>query len=165
MADDFHLTQAIDVAAEPARVWEALVARPSAWWGAPYLLLEGKGEITMPLAAGEPVVERIGEATALWGHVTLCEPGRAYAWQGQMGMGASVLGEVRYALEPTEAGTRVTVEHDAVPLWGGLGDARSSYDYGWADLNARLRALVETGAEHGTSGTNAEPEFVFVPSN
>ena len=73
---------------------------------------------------------------------------------------------MRYSLEATDAGTRVTVTHDSALLWNDdAAEARASYDYGWADLNARLKALVESGAKHCTAGTNAEPEFVFEPSS
>lgn len=161
---DFHIRQVIEIDAEPARVWEALVMRPSDWWGAPYLLLDGPSTFEMPTTAGAPLVERLGEQTALWGVVTACSPERAYAWRGQMGMGPEATGEVRYELEATETGTRVSVRHDWIHLWGEGDGMREGYDYGWADLNARLKALVETGARHGTAGTNTEPEFVFTPS-
>lgn len=164
---EFHITQAIDIAAEPARVWAALIEEPAAWWGAPYQLLDGPSSYELPLECGAPVLERLGEASALWGHVSAVTPGSVYAWIGQMGMGAGAWGEVRYELEATDAGTRVTVTHDSALLAADAdaAGARSSYDYGWADLNARLKALVETGARHGTAGTNAEPEFVFTPSS
>lgn len=172
-AGEFHLTQAIDIAATPEQVWAAIVEQPSAWWGAPYQLLDGASTFELPLVAGGAVIERLGEATALWGHVSICEPGRSYGWIGQMGMGAAAWGEVRYALEPTGSGTRVTVTHDSALLWAdgdeqgadAAAGARASYDYGWADLNARLRAFVEIGAEHGTRGSNAEPAFEFRASS
>ncbi|WP_177220206.1 helix-turn-helix domain-containing protein [Agrococcus baldri] len=163
---EFHITQAIDIAAEPARVWQALVEEPAAWWGAPYQLLDGPSSFELPLQCGAAVVERQGDASALWGHVSAVTPGSVYAWLGQMGMGAGAWGEVRYELEATDAGTRVTLTHDSALLWDDdAAGARASYDYGWADLNARLKAFVETGAKHGTAGTNAEPEFVFEPSS
>ncbi|SDS36898.1 SRPBCC family protein [Agrococcus carbonis] len=160
MADDeFHVRTAIDVAAHPDRVWDALVDEPAAWWGAPYLMLGGPSSIDLPLRAGEPVVEHLGAASALWGVVTACEPGRAYSWRGQMGMGASAEGEVRIVLEPAPGGTRVTLAHDGAVLWGGEGAAlERSYDAGWADLLRRLRAFVETGARYGAAGSNAAPE-------
>src|SRR5690606_8254286 len=153
---EFHITQAIDIAAEPARVWAALIDEPAAWWGAPYLLLDGASEFELPLECGAPVVERLGDAAALWGVVSAVTPGSVYAWMGQMGMGSGAWGEVRYELEATDAGTRVTVTHDSALLSADAdaAAARSSYDYGWADLNARLKALVETGARHGSAGTN-----------
>ncbi|QUW19768.1 SRPBCC family protein [Agrococcus sp. Marseille-Q4369] len=165
--NEFHVRQAIDIAAPVERVWQALVDEPHRWWGSPYLMLEGTGQqLEFPQRAGGAVLERRGDATALWGIVTACEPGRAYAWAGQMGMGPAYTGEARYELEATDAGTRVTLEHDAMRLWGDddVKGTGSGYDYGWADLNARLKAFVEDGAEHGTTGANAEPEFEFAPS-
>lgn len=167
MADtEFHLRQSTEVAAHPDRVWDALVDDTSAWWGAPYLLLEGPSAVHLPLHAGEPVVEQLGDASALWGVVTICAPRRVYSWHGQMGMGAGWEGEVRFELEPAREGTRVTVRQDSVRLWGD-GDVtgmRASYDRGWADLLERLRLLVETGARHGAAGRNAAPQFPFEPS-
>jgi uncharacterized protein YndB with AHSA1/START domain len=163
MADDdardhVRVEVSVDIAAHPDRVWDALVDEPSAWWGAPYLLLEGASTIELPLRAGEPVVEHLGDASALWGVVTLCDPGREYAWHGQMGMGPSADGEVRFSLELGPGGTRVTVVHDAVVLWGsGAAALRASYDAGWLDLLERLRALVETGSRHGSAGSNGPP--------
>lgn len=167
MADtEFHLRQPTEIAAHPDRVWDALVDDPSAWWGAPYLLLDGSSTVELPLRAGQPVVERLGDATALWGAVTICVPGRVYAWRGQMGMGPGWEGEVRFDIEPARTGTRVSVRHDSARLWGD-GDAaamRRSYDFGWADLLARLRLLVETGVRHGSAGLDAAPEFAFEAS-
>lgn len=162
----FHVIQATEVAAHPDGVWDALVDRTSAWWGAPYLLLEGPSTIDLPLRAGDAVVEHLGDASALWGLVTICAPSRVYAWHGQMGMGPGWEGEVRFDLEPAAAGARVTVRHDSARLWGDgdVAGMRRSYDYGWADLLARLRLLVETGAQHGAAGLNAAPEFAFEPS-
>lgn len=165
--NEFHVRQAIDIAAPVERVWQALVDEPHRWRGSPYLMLEGTDQqLEFPQRAGGAVLERRGDATALWGIVTACEPGRAYAWAGQMGMGPAWTGEARYELEATDAGTRVTLEHDAMRLWGDddVEGTGSGYDYGWADLNARLKAFVEDGAEHGTTGANAAPEFEFAPS-
>ncbi|MCR8671566.1 SRPBCC family protein [Agrococcus sp. HG114] len=156
IGEGFRVERAIEIAAHPDRVWDALVDEPSAWWGAPYLLLDGPSTIDLPLRAGEPVVEHLGDASALWGVVTLCAPGRSLAWRGQQGMGSNAVGEVRVDLELVPGGTRVRVLHDAVLLWGeGTEELRRAYDDGWADLLARLRALVETGARHGAAGRNA----------
>jgi uncharacterized protein YndB with AHSA1/START domain len=153
--DHVHVQISIDIAAHPDAVWNALVDEPSAWWGAPYLLLDGASTIDLPLRAGEAVVEHLGDASALWGVVTTCDPARAYAWRGQMGMGPSADGEVRFSLELAASGTRVTLVHDAVVLWGSGAEAlRASYEAGWLDLLERLRALVETGARHGSAGSN-----------
>jgi uncharacterized protein YndB with AHSA1/START domain len=160
---EIRITQAVDIAAHADAVWHALVDEPSAWWGAPYLLLEGvlpgrSSVIELPVRAGEAVLEHAGDASALWGVVTECVPGASYAWRGQAGMGANVEGQVRFALEPRPRGTRVSLVHEAVLLWGDGGGAdavQRSYDEGWADLLARLRALVETGARYGSAGRNA----------
>lgn len=165
-ANDFHLSQSTEIAAHPDRVWDALVDATSAWWGAPYLLLDGPSTIELPLRAGDAVVERLGDTSALWGVVTVCAPPRVLAWRGQMGMGPGWDGEVRFELEPARSGARLTVRQDSVLLWGAgeVAAARGSYDYGWADLLARLGLFVERGAQHGAAGLNAAPEFVFEAS-
>ncbi|WP_306232002.1 SRPBCC family protein [Agrococcus beijingensis] len=158
-----RIEQAVDIAAHADVVWHALVDEPSAWWGKPYLLLEGMLPgmpcvIELPLRAGEAVLEHAGDASALWGVVTECVPGASYAWRGQMGMGDNVEGHVRLVLEPRPRGTRVSLVHEAALLWGDGGGAdgvQRSYDEGWADLLARLKALVETGARHGSAGLSA----------
>ena len=166
-ATHFRLVQSTEVAAHPERVWEALVDRTTAWWGAPYLLLDGPSAIDLPLRAGDAVVEHLGDTSALWGAVTICAPRRVYAWHGQMGMGPGWESEVRFDLEPARAGARVRVRQDTLRLWGDADVAamRRSYDYGWADLLARLRIFVETGEQHGAGGRNAAPEFAFEPSS
>lgn len=167
-----HIKQAVDVAAPIKRVWDAFIEQPASWWGHPYLLLDGAGRIEFPIEAGKPVLERLetgslwrGTATALWGVVTMYEPLRTYAWNGQMGMGASVTGEVRFDFEETDDGARVTVVHDFVQLWGDGGDKlAASYDYGWADLLARLQRFAEDGGRFGVKGENTTPDFPFMPS-
>ena len=157
----FDVRQEITIAAPRARVWEALTAQPDQWWGAPYLLTNDYGQpvdlattLNLPLEVGAPVTERRGDATELWGIVTVVDPGRAYGWTGAMGMAQPAWGEVRYTLADVEAGTSVVVTH------GGMcGDAeagRGSYDHGWHDLNERLRAWVEEGVAHGVAGDNTE---------
>lgn len=79
-----------------------------------------------------------------------------------MGMGGATTGVVTYRLEEAGDGTRVTVEHEAI---GTFGQATvDSDDFGWADLNARLRAWLQDGATHGVAGSNTAPEFTFEAS-
>jgi len=152
----FRLSQSIDIAASRDEVWRAFREETSRWWGAPYLLIETQGStLELPDQIGGTVLERNGEHHASWGIVTELHPGHVYAWTGAMGMAAPSWGTVTYTFdEPADAPgtTRVTVEH------GHMADVSeqtvTGYDQGWADLHQRLRALVETGAEHGVAGSN-----------
>lgn len=167
-----HVQQSVDIASPLKRVWDAFIEQPASWWGSPYLLLEGAGRVEFPIEAGSPVIERLdtgslwrGTANALWGIVTIYEPLKTYGWNGQMGMGPSVTGEVRFEFEETEQGCRVKLAHDFTQLWGdNLARLGASYDYGWADLLARLRIFTEDGKRYGAKGENTTPDFSFIPS-
>ena len=67
-------TARILIAASRERVWEALTGEVSAWWGAPYLLLDdAPAAETFSLIAeprvGAPVLETLGDQQAMWGVV------------------------------------------------------------------------------------------------
>lgn len=160
-----HIEQTIEIAADIQQVWEAFLNAPQDWWGHPYTLLDGEGIIDFPDEVGAAVVERLDDASALWGIVSQCTPGSTYSWVGQMGMGAACQGEAVYAFESTESGTRVTVRHDFTLAWGDEAEMRESYDFGWADLNERLKRYVEGGERYGFADRNETPAFTFTPSN
>ena len=160
-----HIERTIDIAAERQEVWEAFLNAPQDWWGHPYSLLDGESILEFPDEVGAAVVEQLDDASALWGIVSQFTPGRTYAWIGQMGMGTASHGEVVYSFESIDAGTRVTVRHDFSLAWGDEAAMRESYDYGWADLNERLKRYVESGERYGFSDRNEMPAFAFTPSN
>lgn len=147
------VTLQIDISATPEEVWNTLTTDASAWWGAPYTLIDGAPEITMEAALGGLVRERLGTREALWGHISEIEPHRRLAWTGRMGMGDAATGTVTVSLAPSEDGTTVRLQHEAI---GAVGEAtQAAYDEGWDDLLHRLRAHVERGEAYGTSGRNA----------
>ncbi|MGO1393304.1 SRPBCC family protein [Agrococcus casei] len=164
MRSSIHITQAVEIEADATAVWEAFQSTPHDWWGHPYSLLDGEGTIEFPAEAGAAVIERLGEATALWGVVSQCTPGSVYGWIGQMGMGAASHGEVVYSFEASGTGTLVTVQHDFALAWGDADAMRESYDFGWADLSERLKRYVESGERYGFAGRNETPSFKFTPS-
>ena len=164
MQSSIHITQTVDIAADAEAVWQAFQSTPHDWWGHPYSLLDGEGTIEFPLEAGAAVVERLDDASALWGTVSQCVPGRLYGWIGQMGMGAASWGEVVFVLEAADSSTRVTVRHDFTLAWGDAAAMRESYDFGWADLLERLRRYAEDGERYGFADRNESPAFRFTPS-
>lgn len=143
-----HILQSIDIAATPRRVWKAIVDQTGAWWGEPFLITEGdRIEITVEARLGGTIRERSGDAEATWGTVTAITPGARLRFSGAMGMDGATHGTVDYHLEELGDTTRVTVEHEAI---GALDDdVRDSYDWGWSELNDRLRAWIETGERRG----------------
>lgn len=160
-----HIERTIDIEADLQQVWEAFLNAPQDWWGHPYSLLEGESSMDFPEEVGGAVVERLGDSSALWGVVSQYSPGSTYAWIGQMGMGAASHGEVVYTFAAAESGTRVTVRHDFALAWGDEAATRASYDYGWADLNERLKRYVEDGERYGFADRNETPAFAFTPSS
>ena len=155
--------QAITIDAAPERVWSVLIDEPSQWWGSPYLLLEGHSPtLTIDARLGGLVCETAGSRQATWGTVTEVAPGEKLSWTGGMGMGGAALGVVSYVLEPDGGSTRVILTHEAIGTFPD--EAASNYDYGWADLQARLRIWVTDGVAHGVAGTNTAPEFTFTPT-
>lgn len=153
-------TARILIAASRERVWGALTGEVSAWWGAPYLLLDdAPAAETFSLIAeprvGAPVLETLGDQQAMWGVVNIVAPPSEFGWVGQMGMGGATNGEVRFTLEADDDATLVTVRHRAI---GYFGDAiERSYDYGWNDLLHRLSAHVVEGRNYGAAGLNRAP--------
>lgn len=155
-----HVVSSIDIAAGPQQVWSLLTGDISAWWGQPYLLIDGTPTLHVEPHLGGSIKERLGAREASWGTVCDIEPGARIAWYGPMGMGDAVAGTVTITLTPADGGARTTVElrHEAI---GAFGEAtQASYDYGWDDLLHRLRALAERDEAFGTAGANqAPPEF------
>ncbi|MGC0143944.1 SRPBCC domain-containing protein [Pseudactinotalea sp. Z1732] len=161
--NSLHVVQAITIAAPAQRVWSALVDEPSQWWGSPYLLIEDpKPHLSIDARLGGQVQEVAGEHQASWGTISELEPAHLLAWTGAMGMGGATTGKVEYRLARGGEGTRVTVTHDAIGTFGQ--GAIDSYDYGWADLQARLAMWVQDGTAFGVAGSNTTPAFTFEPT-
>lgn len=156
-----HVELAIEIAAGAPEIWDLITGDISAWWGHPYLLIDGTPTLRVEPRLGGAVAERLGDREATWGTVIDVEPGARIAWYGPMGMGGAVIGTVTVALTPVEGDaprTLVDLRHEAV---GAMPPgSQASYDHGWDDLLHRLRALAERGEAFGTAGANrAPPDF------
>jgi len=150
----FAVIQSIGIEAPPERVFDALVDDTAAWWGAPYSLIDEPETITIDPRLGGLVRESRGGREALWGVVSEFERGAVLAWSGSMGLGPAAHGTVTYTVKEDGTGSRVTVRHESIGPFSD--DAAGQYDYGWDDLNHRLKALVETGERYGFGGRNGE---------
>lgn len=146
--------QSVNIDAPPERVWEAITGDVTGWWGAGYLLEDDSTKLVLPAELGGLVAESNGERQNLWGVVSAVSPHEYIEFTGAIGMGLGAHGQVRYSMTRTfDGGTTLTVAHEAI---GPIGEsAQTSYDHGWADLNTRLKTLVETGEAYGLAGHNA----------
>jgi uncharacterized protein YndB with AHSA1/START domain len=176
-----HVTQSIEIAAPREKVWDAFIGHPTSWWGHPYLALDyGNTRIEIPDGLGKTVTEHAGAHKLAWGTVSEIDPALSYAWTGTMAMNTKPSwGEVSFRFEDvdprtgsifetaradadTTPSTRVTVTHDHLGTISK--DTIRTYDYGWADLIARLKTFVEDNVWLGSTGQNREAEFEFTPS-
>jgi len=144
-----RIEQQVAIDAPPARVFEALTKRLSAWWGAPYLIGVGARDLIVePRLGGRVYEDWGGGAGALWATVTSIRKNEHIEWTGRIGMGGAVIGVVMYRLEPSENGTVLRLSHRAA---GDLApETERNYSRGWQDLlGTRLRAFLEEGERRG----------------
>lgn len=92
-----HVTQQIDIDAEPRRCFDALTGDISPWWGSPYLLIDRpETRISADPRLGGLVCERADSDETAWGTVSELSPDRLVAWTGRIGLGGAVTGTVRF---------------------------------------------------------------------
>lgn len=144
-----RIEQQITIDAPPAKVFEALTKRISAWWGAPYLIAQGARDLIVEPKIGGRVYEDWGAgAGALWATVTGLKKNEHIEWTGRIGMGGAVVGVVAYNLEPKGKGTLLKLTHRAAGEV--TPDTERNYGGGWQDLlGTRLRGFVERGERQG----------------
>ncbi|MEV6332864.1 SRPBCC domain-containing protein [Streptomyces sp. NPDC051909] len=144
-------TAAVEVACDPATAFAIFTADIGNWWkrGTPYWNEPDKGrELRFEPQVGGRLVEvhdlETGEGFEI-GRVLVWEPGQRllFTWrQGDWDASESTDVEVRF--EPTEGGTRVTVEHggwERIPSAGpGMPEG---YSHGWAELLGYYTETVE----------------------
>ena len=140
----------IDIAAEPARVWEMLSQFDRyGSWNPSIASLSGT------LAEGEPLRLRArmpgGIVLRLRPVLTRLEPGRQLAWSARLLSPRFLSAEHRFSIEPLPSGFTRFAQHETfdgwfAPIFALLFASRLQRAYG--DANARLRSLAEDGAEH-----------------
>lgn len=159
-----HVTQQIDVAAEPHRCFDALTGDISPWWGSPYLLIDrSETRISVEPRLGGLVSERTEAEEVAWGSVSELARDRLVAWTGRIGLGPAVTGTVRFTLTEQAGGTRIGLEHESI----GAFDPESEHSYasGWRDLLHRLQALIDDGESYGIAGRNSQPPSIQDPGS
>jgi len=111
-----HFTHVIDIDAPPARIWP-IMSDVERWheWTASIRGIKRWGE--GHLAVGQRALVRQPKfPPALW-TVTAVEPGRSFTWES-VAPGIHVTG--RHSIEPTPAGSRVTLALSYAGVFGKL---------------------------------------------
>ncbi len=150
-----QIEQEVTINASPDRVFEALTNDISAWWGAPYLMIEAPQAVILEPKVGGRFYEMIGNgAGALHAIVTVIKKNELVELTGPMGMSGAVHGVVSLTLEPKGEATVVKLSHRAI---GEINEeTQANYGAGWQDLlGTRLKAFVETGQRSGVDRREA----------
>lgn len=137
----------IDIHANPARVWRALVAFADypAW--NPFIL-----SIDGPLAVGARLTVRIQapgrSAISFRPRVLIAEPERQLRWKGRLVLPGLFDGEHSFRLEPIPGGVRFHHEERFRGLLASMMPAASyeSVRQGFGMMNQALKARVEAAA-------------------
>ena len=151
-----QIEQTIDIAAAPEAVFRALTTDIASWWGPPYCDENDVVDIVVDLRLGGLMYESYGAAQGwTWGTVVGFETNKWLEIAGPMGLQGVVNGNIKFSLEPNGKGTRLTLSHAAMGLFGP--EAEEMYTGGWADLlGTRLRAFVEKGEVTGLRAHRAK---------
>lgn len=144
--DHLLVEQNIDIAAPPDRVWRILTDETEAWWQPPFTLLAdaraGSVRLKIPDAVGEPVIERDGERSAVWGELVELDPGSSLAYTSRVCGADAATGTVRFTLEPIAEGTRLTFRQEAIGVFGAR--MHDAVTRGWQDKLLRIRDHLAT---------------------
>jgi uncharacterized protein YndB with AHSA1/START domain len=115
-ASGFTVENSVEVAADPARAWSALVEDVDRWWPKGHSWWGAEGKFSIEPRAGGCFCERSGQKQALHMLVTFVEPEKLLRLTGGLGplqsMGLSGTMEFRFAAVP-RGGTRLTLFYRA----------------------------------------------------
>lgn len=128
----------IDLAAAPARVYEAFTARFSEWWPAAThsLSRDAHARLSLDACVGGLVAEQAPDGTRhVWGVVEALEPGRRIRFTWHPGREPASAQWVEIVFAPAGSGSRVTLTHGG---WEALGEIapllRQEYASGWRQV-------------------------------
>jgi DNA-binding transcriptional ArsR family regulator/uncharacterized protein YndB with AHSA1/START domain len=147
--EKIHLEMEVEIAASPARVFEAMTRDISQWWGIPYNISEDIEDIVLDAKLGGHLYETWkGGGSASWGVVTKIKEANLLQITGPIGMSTPVAGVVDFNLVEKANGTVVKLSHQVI---GDVNEkTKENYGNGWNDLLAvRLKAFVEDGTKYG----------------
>lgn len=130
-----------EIAASPEAVFDAWTdAESLRIWMAPEPLTVGSAECDVRVGGAFRIV-MIDDAGALahWGEYEVVEPPShlVFTWRADH-LGDAVT-RVHVRLEPTEAGTRMTIEHHGLPA-----PARPPHGQGWTSISERLARAMSS---------------------
>jgi uncharacterized protein YndB with AHSA1/START domain len=148
-ANGFTTTTTAEVAAPPARVFEAVVAQVGLWWAASHTWSGTPKNMSIEGKAGGCFCERLaGGGSVRHMTVLLAEPGKTLRMSGGLGplQEMPVTGVLTLTFAPTTGGTRVEMIY-AVGGYtkDGLSKLAPLVDSVLAEQVKRLKAFVETG--------------------
>lgn len=151
-----HIEQEVEIAAPPARVWEALTKEIAAWWGAPYLYstaasAEPAKDIRLDARLGGELFEDWGGGDgAVWGRVVEMRRGVLLELVGTFCVTGATHGVVDFELEAKGKATILKFSHRAIGDFDDPEKLAAGFSEGWKDLlGTRLKAWVETGKKLG----------------
>jgi uncharacterized protein YndB with AHSA1/START domain len=111
----FTLENAVQVPADGATAWRALVEDVDRWWPSDHTWWGADSTLSIEPRAGGCFCERLGEQQALHMLVTFVDPGKLLRLTGGLGplQGMGLHGALEFRLQPTATGTRVTMFYRA----------------------------------------------------
>jgi len=143
------LRREVLVDAGPDLAFRVFTDRIAAWWPLGEHSVHG-AEATVAFVdpgVGSRIVEsKTGADDAVWGTVTLWEPGELIAFSWHPGKSADEASRVTVTFEETDGKTLVTLEHGGWEVFGEhAAQAREEYDHGWPVVLGRYVEQVAAG--------------------
>ena len=129
------------VATDQQSAFGWFTAHISAWW--PVTELSVLGAESSVGFEGELLVERHGNARAVWAEVVRWEPPRAVELAWHPGRTDGVVTDVRITCEAASGGTRITVEHSGWERTAAPEAVREEYGRGWPMVLDHLAVEID----------------------
>ena len=148
-ANGFAIAQSVEIAAPPAKVYDALV-HPAKWWDSGHTFSGSAANMSIEPHAGGCFCEALPSGGSVQhAEVVVAAPGETLRLRGPLGpfQGQGVDGALTFSLKATGAGTTLTLDNNIGGFMkGGFGDWPARADAMLADQMARLKKYLETGA-------------------